>query len=192
MENPREEAQEPARDPGQPHYIPAGVPSRDLLRTDSRYKSPVLSALMSVIPGLGQIYVGYYQQGFTNIIVIAGIISMLAYYGISPHIKPFLAIFMVFYWLYNLVDAYRKAIFYNQALAGIGGFELPEGERLPGTRGSLIGGLLMLIVGAIALSHTLWGLPLDWIERWWPLAFILIGIYLLYQSYAYNQRQRKG
>jgi hypothetical protein len=192
MENTRENAQELGRDPGQPPYVPAGGMRRDVLRADSRYKSPVLAALMSAIPGLGQIYVGYYQQGFTNIIVIAGIISMLSYYGISHHIKPFLAVFMVFYWLYNLVDAYRRATFYNQALAGLGALELPEGEHLPGARGSLLGGALMLVVGGIALSHTLFDLPLDWIERWWPVALILMGVYLLYQSFSYSRRQRKG
>jgi TM2 domain-containing membrane protein YozV len=192
MENMRENAQEPGRDPAQPQYVPLGSPRRELLRADSRYKSPVLAALMSVVPGLGQIYVGYYQQGFINIVVIAGIICMLSYYGISPHIKPFLAIFMIFYWLYNLVDAYRKATFYNQALAGLGAFELPEGEHLPGARGSLFGGVVLLIVGVIALSYTLFDLPMDWLEHWWPMALIIMGVYLLYQSFSYNRRQRKG
>ena len=171
-------------------YPPPGIQNRDILRQDPRYKSPVLATVMSIIPGLGQIYVGYYQQGFINIVVIAGLITMLAHYAVNPNLKPFLAIFMVFYWFFNLVDAYRKSTFYNQALLGVGALEFPEGEQLPGLRGSLLGGVLMVIVGAIALSYTLFDIPMEWLEHWWPMALILMGAYLLFQSYAYRQKRQ--
>jgi hypothetical protein len=183
MENLKENLQEPGRAPiSQPQYIPVGLPQKDYLTQDPRHKSPVMATVMSLIPGLGQIYVGYYQQGFINIIVIAGLITLLASDGIRDELKPFLAIFMVFYWFFNLVDANRKSIFYNQALAGLGALEMPEWEKLPGSRGSLLGGLAIIVLGAIALSHTVFGMPLEWIERWWPLALILLGAVLLYQS----------
>jgi hypothetical protein len=192
MENIKENTSEPGQGSYQPHYAPPGTPRRDFAREDSRYKSPLLATLMSLVPGLGQVYVGYYQQGFINIIVIASLISLLAYYRVSGHFKPFLALFMIFYWLYNMVDAYRKSTFYNQALAGLGPLEIPEGEQLPGTRGSLVGGVLLIIAGAIALGYTRFGMPIEWIEDWWPVAPILMGAYLLYQSLANKKKQRKG
>ena len=191
MQNPNETTQEPGRIPGQAPYAPLGIPQRDPLRQDPRYKSTVMATVMSLVPGLGQIYVGYYQQGFINIVVIAGLISLLAYDGISGYLKPFLAIFMVFYWFFNLVDAYRKATFYNQALVGLGALELPEGGQLPGSRGSLFGGLVMIIAGGIALSYSLFDIPLHWIEQWWPMALILMGAFLLYQSIVSRNKQRK-
>lgn len=189
MENISENTPQPERGPGQPQYVPPGTPRKDFLRADSRYKSPVLATVMSLMPGLGQVYVGYYQQAFINIVVIAGLISLLAYYRTSPHLKPFLALFMAFYWLYNMVDASRKATFYNQALVGLGPLEIPEGERLPGMRGSLLGGVLLIVVGGIALGYTRFGLPIEWIEDWWPAALILMGAYLLYQSLANKKKQ---
>ena len=33
---------------------------------DPRRKSPVLALVLSLMPGLGQVYVGYYNQGFIN------------------------------------------------------------------------------------------------------------------------------
>ncbi len=190
MENLNENASQSGRPQPQPHYAPVGVPRRDYAHTDARYKSRLFATLMSLVPGLGQIYVGYYQQGFINIVVIAGLISMLAYPGISGSLTPFLALFMVFYWLFNMVDAYRKATFYNQALEGLGPLELPEGEQSPGMRGSLLGGAVLILIGAIALGHTRFGLPLEWIEHWWPAALILMGAYLLYQALANRKRQR--
>jgi len=186
MENVSENTQEAGRSPSQTPYVPLGMTRRDMLRHDPRYKPPVLATLMSIVPGLGQVYIGYYQQGFINVIVIAGLISLLAYYGISPYFKTFLAFFMAFYWLYNIVDAHRKSTFYNQALAGSG--DTLDGEQLPGIRGSLAGALLMIVAGGIALSHTLFDLPIDWIERWWPMALILMGLYLLFQSLANKKK----
>ncbi len=184
MEFPKETAQEQGPASAPPPYPAGGFPRKDWFRDDARYKSPALATLMSLMPGLGQIYIGYYQQGFTNIVIIATIISVLAsIHGDSP-IIPFLGLFLAFYWLYNMVDAARKATFYNQALAGLGPMQVPEGDQFPGTRGSLVGGLLLMVIGVVALAHTRWGMPLDWIERWWPMALVLMGGYLLYQSWA--------
>jgi hypothetical protein len=192
MENLNERVEEPGRGPfGQQQYVPVGLPKREYAAQDPRHKSPVLAAVMSLLPGIGQTYVGYYQQGFINIVVIAGLITALAYRGISDDIKPFLAIFMAFYWFYNMVDAYRKAIFYNQVLAGIGALEMPDGEQLPGLRGSLFGGVVMIIAGAIAISYTVFGIPMGWLNRWWPMALILFGALLLYQSIAAKRKAQK-
>lgn len=180
MENVKDATQEPEPAPNQPQYVPAGMPRKDYLRDDTRYKSPALATLMSIMPGLGQIYVGYYQQGFINIVVVASLISLLAR-GIG-HLEPFCGLFLAFFWLYNMVDAGRKATFYNQALAGLGPLSVPEGDRLPGAHGSLLGGTLMIIAGVLALAHTRFGMPLEWIERWWPMALVLMGVYLLCQS----------
>jgi hypothetical protein len=189
MENLNEKVEEPGHGPiGQPQYVPVGLSKRDYGGLDPRHKSPVLAIVMSLLPGLGQIYIGYYQQGFINIVVIASLITALAYGGISADIKPFLAIFMVFYWFYNMVDAYRKAIFYNQVLAGLGTLEMPEGEQLPGSRGSLFAGVVMILAGAIALSYTVFGIPMDWLNRWWPMALILLGAFLLYQYIASKKK----
>jgi len=187
MENLKESTQEPGPAPNPPPFWGGGLQRKDFFRDDARYKSPALATIMSAMPGLGQIYVGYYQQGFINIIVIATMISLLAR-GIG-NLTPFVALFLAFYWLYNMVDAARKATFYNQMVAGLGTQEWPEGERMPGTRGSLIGGVLMIAVGGIALANTRFGMPLDWIERWWPMALVLMGAYLLFQSIASKKKK---
>lgn len=191
MENMNENASQPGRVLGPPQHVPMGMPRKDYFAEDARYKSRLLATLMSLVPGLGQIYVGYYQQGFINIIVIAGLISLLASEALGNSFTPFLAFFMVFYWLFNMVDAYRKAVFYNQALEGLGPLDLPEGEQFSGLRGSLLGGVVLIIVGAIALGYTRFGLPLAWIQHWWPAALILMGVYLLYQALANRKKQLK-
>ena len=150
---------------------------------DPRRKSPVLALVLSLMPGVGQIYVGYYQQGFTNAIVAASIITLLSTEMI-PGAEPLFGIFLAFFWLYNVVDAWRRAVFYNNALAGIGPAVLPDDFAVTKGRGTLAGGIALLLVGAVALSHTLFGVPLEWLDKWWPLAVIGLGAWLAYPSIA--------
>jgi hypothetical protein len=151
---------------------------------DPRRKSPVLALVLSLMPGVGQIYVGYYQQGFTNALVVASIIALLNSKLFGEAGEPLFGIFLAFYWLYNVVDAWRRATFYNNALAGIGPATLPEDFTAPGSRGTLAGGVALVLVGVIALSHTLFGMRLDWIEQWWPVALIGVGAWLIYPTIA--------
>ncbi len=181
--------QEAPRETGQATGAPYSAPSGSrgaYYREESRYKSPALATILSLMPGLGQIYVGYYQQGFINVLVVASLITLLAR-GETP-LTPLLAMFLAFFWLYNLVDATRKATFYNQALAGLGPADLPAGFQAPSSRGALFGGILMIVAGTLAFAHLQYGMSLEWLERWWPIALVLTGAYLIYQSWAAKKK----
>ena len=149
---------------------------------DPRRKSPALAMILSLMPGLGQIYVGYYQLGFTNILVVATVITLLSnsgHIGLNA-LEPLLGVFLAFFWLYNLVDAGRRASFYNQALAGLDPAAVPKDMQLPSGGGAMAGGVVLLVLGLIIFSHTMFGFSLDWLERWWPLGLIAGGAYLIY------------
>jgi TM2 domain-containing membrane protein YozV len=156
---------------------------------DPRRKSPALAAILSGMPGLGQIYVGYYNQGFVNMIVCGTTIFLLNatghHYGsVVGGLQGFLGFFLAFYWLYNMMDAYRRAIFYNQALAGLGAVEIPEDMKLPKAGGSMAGGVALIVIGGLLFANTALGMSLDWLEQWWPMGLVLLGAYLVYASAA--------
>ena len=44
---------------------------------DPRRKNPALAGILSAMPGLGQIYVGYYPRGFIHIMVVGILIALL-------------------------------------------------------------------------------------------------------------------
>ena len=149
---------------------------------DPREKSPFLAGLLSAMPGLGQVYVGYYQRGFVHAVVVATLISLLAAEALGP-LTPLASVFMAFFWLYNMVDAARRAALYNQALAGVGNVELPDDFKAPTFRGSVAGGLAIAAAGVVLLLHTRFGLSLEWVEEWWPAALILAGAYLVWKAW---------
>ena len=146
-----------------------------------RHKSPVVAALLSLAPGLGQVYVGYYLQGFVNIAIVLTLITLGASNTLGDA-TPAVGFFVAFFWLYNIIDAGRRAAFYNQAISGERDVELPGSLPTAGAGGSVLFGLGRLVAGGVLLSNTAFGLSLDWVEAWWPLAPMGIGVYLLGRS----------
>jgi len=153
-------------------------------------KSPGLACLLSAMPGLGQIYVGYYRRGFVHAILVASIITLLNM-DVWP-MTPLLGIFLAFFWLYNIIDAGRRAVYYNHVVAGGETFDMPADFAMPGMHGSILGGLLLIAAGAILLSRTAWNISLAWMEDWWPVAPILFGVYLVVRAILDRQKAEKA
>ena len=182
-----------------PHPPPAGhpVPPGQGGVSVMHRKSPALAGLLSLMPGIGQIYVGYYRVGFIHMVVFAMTIALLA--SGPPRFGPFsmirafypaLAILLVFFAVYNIVDACRRATLYNLALDGVPGIELPElNASLPKFQGSMGGGVALIALGVLLLSNTLFGLSLDWLASWWPLGLVGLGAYLVVKA---RQERRAG
>ena len=177
-----------AQPPQAPVAWSQAPPARAL---DPRRKSPVLACFLSAMPGLGQIYVGYYRRGFVHAIVVGTLITLIASNGVRG-LEPFFGLFLGFFWLYNVIDAGRRAALYNYALEGIGRVELPEDLAAFGMRGSILGGLALIGLGSILLSNTLFDYSLRWLEDYWPLAPILFGVYLVGKAFVDGKRAGPG
>lgn len=154
---------------------------RTYLASDPRRKSLFLTGLLSLMPGLGHIYLGYYQRGFIHFVVFGSTIS-LASSGQLDGISPLLYTFLPFFWFFNQIDALRRATLINLTLEGIENLPLPDEMQGPMLGGSTVAGTALLAGGVIALSNTLFNLPLDWLNDWWPMAPIALGIYLIYRA----------
>jgi hypothetical protein len=171
-----EPAAQAPRQPAAEYRRPALPPTV----ADPRAKSSILACVLSAMPGLGQVYVGYYQRGFAHAIIVACLITLLALD--LGNLTPLAAIFMAFFWLYNIIDAGRRATLYNQALIGTENIDLPGDLKMPGFQGSIFGGMILIGVGFILLMHTQFGFSLTWIEDWWPVAPMLLGVYLMIKA----------
>ncbi|MFH1143766.1 MAG: hypothetical protein V1774_04410 [Candidatus Eisenbacteria bacterium] len=142
-------------------------------------KSPLLAGLLSLLPGAGQIYVGHYTSGFINVLIVGALISILNR-NIEP-LEPFLGLFLSFFWIFNVIDAVRRAKLYNEFMAG------RELQRVP-TDSPLIAGIVLLILGALLTLDITLGISVEFLEPIWPLAVLALGIYFIWK-YARTRRE---
>jgi hypothetical protein len=180
-EAPRQAAASPP--PPQPQPAARAWPDPVHASRDPRRKSPLLASVLSIMPGLGQVYVGYYKMGFIHMAVWGGVLALTIAAGkdIEVLIAPGV-VFLVFFYLYNIIDASRRASFYNQALAGVQGLDVPPDMALPTPGGSIAGGVVLIVIGVILLSNTRFGISMAWLEDWWPVAPIALGAWLVYRG----------
>lgn len=182
-QNTEQPTQPPAPAPAAPAggSEPAQPSGRATIANDPLRRSPFLATVLSAMPGLGQVYTGYYQRGFVHAIVVAGIIALLATGSLGP-MTALASVFLGFFWLYNIVDAGRRAVLFNEALAGRADIELPKDFSTPGLHGTILGGSILVIVGLVLLSSTLFDVSLDWLEDWWPVAIVAFGGFLIFKA----------
>jgi hypothetical protein len=149
-----------------------------------RRKSAVLAGVLSLFPGLGQIYVGYYQKGFLHCGIMAVTIAMLSSYPFnrSDGLTPLLALFLSFFWLYNIIDAARTASLYNDALNGLSAQELPAFRSGFSRSSSLATGLILFVLGFMAFLGTKFDVSMEWLATWWPVVPMIGGAYLVFRG----------
>jgi hypothetical protein len=135
-------------------------------------KNPKLAAFLSVFPGLGNVYNGLYLRGFTFFLVFASLIAIIA----DNHELFIMA--AIFFWCFNILDAYRQATLINYGYAqDLGLLDLPKHPKAG--QGGLAAGVLLTLVGLVALLEQYFTIDLEWLFDLWPVALMLIGIWLV-------------
>jgi TM2 domain-containing membrane protein YozV len=152
--------------PTLPHPVVAPVPV-----APTPPKNPWLALILSMFPGLGQVYNGQPAKAFVFFFS-----WVAAIYG-SAEISPFPFAFLIpFVYFYNLVDAYRSAAAINAR--ALGGLPEPADETF---ESPLWGGGL-LVLGLLLLLNNLGWIRLADFARYWPIILIVAGAAFLYGS----------
>ncbi len=184
-----ETAGQGAAPPNEPGGSGAHDP-RDFTRNDPRdfaqratveRKSPLVACLLSCMPGLGQVYVGYYQRGFVHIGVVASVIFLLNQREFSD-LRPLLGVFIAFFWIYNMIDAARCATAVNRGAEAGMQPELPQLPAAISGGGGVFAGVIMVGLGILLLSHTILGFSMAWLAEWWPLFLIIFGLRMIFAA----------
>src|ERR1700759_4161627 len=101
-------------------YVPPPAPSA--LPPAIGRKNPALAALLSLFPGMGNIYNGLYLRGMTFFIVVASLIGLVVHGG-----HDLFGFAIAFFWLFNIIDAYRQATLINYGYAqDLGLLDMPK------------------------------------------------------------------
>lgn len=154
--------------------------------------SPGIALALAFIPGVGAIYNGEYMKALTFILIYGGTISALSS-GAARGLEPLLGMFLAGFYVYMIIDSYRVA----KARAS-GQIPSPEASwQMPGTpsgseKATPIGPLVLIVLGVIFLGNTLDLFPFGFLTwRFWPVALMAIGAYMLWQRTVGAGRKRE-
>ena len=161
--------------PAPPAALPAG-------QLPFERKRPLLAAVLSGFPGLGNVYNGLYLRGLIQFLIVAALMTLLDRRG-----TPFLVMSMLFFWAFSILDAYRQAVLINYGYAQDLGL-LDQPQRPKAGQGGLIAGFILTILGLIALVEQYVPVDLDWLYDLWPLLLVGIGIWLIVASIREKRR----
>lgn len=139
-------------------------------------KNPGLAALLSFFPGMGNVYNGLYMRGVTFFVVVLTLIGITARGD-----NDLFGFAIAFFWIFNVIDAYRQATLINYGYAqDLGLVDLPRHPRA--SQGGLAAGALLFLIGLFAILERYWFIRLDWLFDLWPFGLVLLGSWMIWAS----------
>jgi hypothetical protein len=166
----------------EPAYAPPIAPA--VVPPPLGRKNPGLAALLSLFPGMGNIYNGLYMRGMAFFLVIASLIAL-----VSRGDHPLFGLAIAFFWLFNVIDAYRQATLINYGYAqDLGLLDMPKVPRAG--QGGLVAGGLLALIGVAGILDQYFNINFDWIFNVWPFGLVAIGLWLIVASFRDRQRAR--
>ncbi len=147
--------------------------------TSHRKSSPIVAALLSIVPGLGAAYNGQTSKAIVHFTVFASFFQMATVTdGVAFFILGALGT-----WLFAMVDAYRTAQLMRAGLA-------PDAEHDAITRrlygNPIAWGATLVVLGTLFLLHTMFGVNLP-VREFLPVALVVLGAYMIFDR---AQRRR--
>jgi len=131
-------------------------------------RSPAAAAWLSLLPGLGHLYLGQFAKGLALALAVVGVIQ------ISQHGDAF-GILIPIFWIYTMIDAHRSAEELNRAIE--------RGEsRATGADASLGWAIALIGLGVLWLLANLGVDVFEYLGHLWPVALIVLGVMFLKQG----------
>src|SRR5450759_1562860 len=166
-----------------PYTAPVGTPPPPVLDAGA---SPGLAFLLGLIPGVGAIYNGQYVKGLVHVIILGVLISIVnsdSAGGFEPLFGMLIGVW-VFYMAFEAYHTARKRRL---------GEQLDEFSSLVPLRGTRshrfpAGPVFLIAIGVLFLLNTMDILRFGALIRYWPVALIALGAYLLYERITPGER----
>jgi hypothetical protein len=144
--------------------------------------SPGLAFLLGFIPGVGAIYNGQYVKGLIHVVVFGLLISIVGNDEMSGNLQPLFGMMIAVWVFYMAFEAYHTAK-RRQLGQPVDEFSsiMPRAgrpARFP------LAPTVLIAVGILFLLHNLNILRIGEIIRYWPVALICLGAYMLYERFS--------
>jgi len=168
----------PPYTPPEPSPYTAPQPTPQYTITDPG-ASPGLAFLLGFIPGVGAIYNGQYVKGLIHVIVMGILIAIVSDGDLNGNLEPLFGMMIAVWVFYMAFEAYHTAK-KRQRGEPVDEFSsiVPrhgQHSRFP------LAPTVLIAVGLMFLLHNLDILRISQLLRYWPVALIGLGVYMLYE-----------
>ena len=155
-----------------------------------RLKRPWLAFLLTLLPGLGQVYNGLVVRGLVQF-GLWPLFLMLSERDLPGFpLKLAAAVAVPAFWLWCAIDARRTAREINAR-----GYVPTRDEARSVTRGPVseqemrFAGIGLVVIGVLLFAQEIGGFVLDVFRYAWPIALIVLGAWILRRSRAREARE---
>jgi hypothetical protein len=144
--------------------------------------SPGLAFVLGFIPGVGAIYNSQYVKGLVHVVVLGILISLANSEDLSGGFEPLFGMLIAVWVFYMAFEAYHtaKRRQLGQPVDEFSGIMPRKGQpsQFP------IAPTVLIAVGLLFLLHNLNIIRISELLRYWPVALICLGGYMLYERLA--------
>jgi hypothetical protein len=141
--------------------------------------SPGLAFLLGFIPGVGAIYNGQYVKGLIHVVIMGLLIAIVSDDQISNNLQPLFGMMIAVWVFYMAFEAYHtaKRRQRGQPVDEFSSIVPRHGQpaRFP------LAPTVLIAAGVLFLLHNLNILRIGELIRYWPVALICLGAYMLYE-----------
>ena len=149
--------------------------------------SPGLAFLLGLIPGVGAIYNGQYVKGLIHVVVLGILIGIVSSGETADNLQPLFGMMIAVWVFYMAFEAYHTAK--KRQL----GQPVDEFSSIVPRRGEPskfpLAPVVLIAAGLLFLLNNLDIIRFGQLLRYWPIALIALGVYLLYERLAISERR---
>ena len=168
-----------------PYTAPAPSPSSAPIPDAGA--SPGLAFLLGLIPGVGAIYNGQYVKGLIHVVVLGILISIVSSSEASGGLEPLFGMMIGVWVFYMAFEAYHTA---RKRQLGQKVDEFSSLVPLHGQQSSFpVGPAILIALGLLFLLNNMEIVRFSQIIRYWPIALIALGVYMLYERLSASEHR---
>ncbi len=139
--------------------------------------SPALAFVLGLIPGVGAIYNGQYAKGVAHVVILGILITVISS-GASGDFTGLFGLLIAIWCCYMPFEAYHTA---SRRVAGQHVDEFSSLFPMQSRRsGAPVGPVVLIALGVLFLLINMDIVEFRQIARYWPVALIGLGAYMLY------------
>ena len=161
--------------------------------TSRLVKLPWLAFMLTVLPGLGQVYDGFVLRGIAQFGVFWVLKMLTEEHLPGITLEAASGIALLAFWLWCAFDASRTAHELNRRGYGATAQEARTITRGPMAESELrYAGIGLVVAGALLFAQQIGGFVLSVFRFTWPIVLIALGAWILHRARQRREREASG